>query len=144
MVAATVVLLVVVVDVRGAVVGDVAGADVELAVQEGAEFAELVQDDEDGRAFGLCVGDDVRQARPGGGVDSGHRLVHDEQLGAAYEGARDEDALGLATREDVHGGVGAVGHADALEGVHRAGRVPGHRPQATRPEQAGAHDLDGA
>ena len=121
-------LFVVVVDVRRAVIGDVPGADVQLAVQERAELAELMQHDEDRRALFLRVGDDVGQPRARGGVDPGHGLVHDEQLGAAYEGARNEDALGLAARQDVHGGVGAVGHADALQCFHRAGGVPGHRP----------------
>ena len=54
----TVVLFVVVVDVRRAVIGDVPGADVQLAVEEGAKFTQLVQDDEDRRALCLCIGDD--------------------------------------------------------------------------------------
>ena len=137
-------LFVVVLDVGRAVVGDVTRVDVQLAVQERAEFAQLVQDDEDRRPLRLGVGDDLCEARSRCRVDSGHRLVHDEQLGASHEGARDEDALCLPAREDVERGVGAVGHADAFEGGHGLRRVARQRPQATRPEQAGSHDLDRA
>ena len=45
--AAVRVLLMIVEDVGCAVVADVSRSDVELSVQEGAEFAELVEDDED-------------------------------------------------------------------------------------------------
>ena len=99
MIAAAVMLFVVVLDVGRAVVGDVPRADVQLAIQEGAELAQLVQDDEDRRPLRLGVGDDLREARSRCRVDSGRRLVHDEQLGAAHEGARDEDALCLPDRE---------------------------------------------
>ena len=48
-VAFSVVLFVVILNMGRAVVGDVPGADVQLAVEERAEFAQLVQDDEDRR-----------------------------------------------------------------------------------------------
>ena len=62
-VASSVVLFVIVVDVRGAVVGDVAGADVELAIQEGAELTEFVQNNQDGGSRALRVAHNVGQAR---------------------------------------------------------------------------------
>ena len=80
----------------------------------------------------------------GGGVDSGHRLVHDEQARVAHESAGDEDALGLPTRQDVHRGTRAVCHAHPLERLHRPGRVAGQVPQAGGAEQARGDDLDGA
>ena len=52
------VLFVVILNMGRAVVGDVPGADVQLAVEEGAEFAQLVQDDEDRRSLCLRIGDD--------------------------------------------------------------------------------------
>ena len=63
MIAAAVMLFVVVLDVGRAVVGDVTGADVQFAVQEWAEFAQFVQDDEDRRPLRLGFGDDLREAR---------------------------------------------------------------------------------
>ena len=96
-VAAAVVLLVIILDVGRAVVGDVSRVDVQFAVQERAELAQFVQDDEDRGPLRLGLGDDLREARSRCRVDSCHRLVHDEQLGSAHEGACDEDALGLPT-----------------------------------------------
>ena len=142
MVAATVVLFVVVLDVGRAVVGDVPRADVQLSVEEGAELAELVQDDEDRRPLRLGLGDNLRQACARGRVNSGHWLIHDEQFGTANEGAGDEDALRLSARQNIQGGVSAVSHADAFEGGQRLRGVARKRPQSTRSEQPGTNDLD--
>ena len=62
-VASAVVLFVIVLDVGRTVVGDVTRADVQLAVQEGAEFSQLMQNDEDRRPLRLRIGDDLGQAR---------------------------------------------------------------------------------
>lgn len=103
MIAAAVMLFVVILNVGWAVVGDVSRAYVQLAIQEWAELAQFVQDDEDRRPLSLGLGDDLCEARSRCCVDSSHRLVHDEQLGSAHEGACDEDALGLPARQNVEG-----------------------------------------
>ena len=57
------------------------------------------------------VGEDVLV----GGVDPGGRLVHDEHVGLAGEGAGDEHPALLAAREGADLGRGAVGEADDVE-----------------------------
>ena len=61
-IAAAVVLFVIVLDVGRTVVGDVTRTDVQLAIQEGTELAQLVQNDEDRRPLRLGVGDNRSQA----------------------------------------------------------------------------------
>ena len=52
-------LLVIVLDMRCAVVGEVTGGDVELAVEVWAEFPEFVEDEQGRRSRILRLGEDI-------------------------------------------------------------------------------------
>ena len=62
------------------------------------------------------------EAPPGLDVESGRRLVEDEEVGAAGEGEGEEDALALAARELAEravGEAGETGEVDQLGGRER-------------------------
>ena len=87
-------------------------------VEIGRDGAEVVVDDEDGLALGAEVAEQSEDDGLGGGVDAGHRLVHEVGVGTLGQGTGQEGALLLTAGKlaDL-----AVGQAE-----------PGRRGRGTR------------
>ena len=71
---------------------------------------------------GAEVRHQLLHAQTGQGVERGERLVEEEQLGLAHQGAGQGDPLRLAARERARPGVGLRGEPDLLE--RRGGSLP--------------------
>lgn len=108
----------------------------------GFQRTQFVEDQQHRRALGDLLAQGGGQDLLAGQVDARHRLVHDQQLGFAGEGAGDEDALVLAAGEGVHRVLGAVRHADQLQGApDRLAVGPAQDAEAGAGEPARGHDL---
>src|SRR5690606_31721985 len=94
---------------RRAVVDDAPVAQDDGALEQAGQRAELVEDGEDARAALAQAGEGGGEGLLGVTVDAGERLVEDEELGPADEGAGDEDTLLLAAGEDADRLVRALG-----------------------------------
>lgn len=109
-----------------------------------AQLGELVQDDDDGHPSVVQARERPGEGLLAGMVDAGHRLVEDEQLRLAHQGAGDEHALLLAAGEHGHGALLVLGHVDLGECL-RGPLPPVPWPQEPgSAEQPGRDDLPGA
>ena len=125
-------------------------AQAPLAQDDGAlddvgQLAHLVQDRQQRDPLRAQRLQDAGQGPARVAVDAGQRLVEDEQLGGAHEGAGDEDPLGLAAGEDLDVVVGALGQAHGLQSLQGplARAPPPVRQGAAGVEQPGADHLQG-
>ena len=114
---------------RHALVHDPAGVQDDRAGDQRLQRPQLVGDEHDRTALADQVAERGGERLLAAGVDAGRRLVHDEGVGLAGEGARDQHALLLAAGQLLRGVAGAVGHADRPQrAVH--GRAVGGRGRA--------------
>ena len=114
-----------------------------------------------GQLLDVVADQDLGELRPGGGqvvqrvheplarrqVETGGRLVEQEQVRGAHERPRDQHAALLAVRQDPERPVGHLLRTQALQGRRRDREVgrrrgPAQR-QGARPVQPGQHDVEG-
>ena len=112
-----------------------------------ADRFEVVVDDEDRFALFTEFLEQVEDDRFRAGIDAGHRLVHEVNVGLLSEGAGDEDALLLSAGELPDLAGRELGHADVFESA--TGDVSLLAAGATEPAEAavgshedGFHDVD--
>jgi hypothetical protein len=86
-------------------------------VGEAFEFVEFMAGDEEALAGLSEAGEEVEQFATSKGIDAAERFVEDDEGGIVDEGLSELDALAHAFGKAAKGPVGAVGHADELEGV---------------------------
>ena len=129
---------------RRAVEGDATVTHDDRPVDERLHRAELVRDQDDGGAARLEDAQRVRQGLLVRHVDAGSRLVEDEEVGLAGQGAGDQHALLLAAAElgDADGRALARGRRRRWRrrSPRRSARVSG-RKQPAPGDSAGGHDL---
>ena len=117
---------------RRPVVGDPPVAHHDRAVDERRQRAELVGDQDDGRAGVLEAAERVGERLLARQVDACGRLVEHEQVGLAGQCAGDQHPLLLAAGERGDAVVATVGEADDVERVVDGGPV-GARERAQQP-----------
>jgi hypothetical protein len=106
----------------GDVDGDARIAKDEHAVGEQDRLFDVVGDEQRRRPVtGAQVADESLHAQSGEGVESGERLVEEEELWVAHQCAGERDALGLAAGEGGGPRIGPFGEADLAERGDRAG-----------------------
>ena len=131
-------------ELGGRAVEDDAAADEDDALDEPLHGAELVRDVEDRDAESLVqLAEERAESLLSVDVDTGGRLVEDEELRLAGERLRDEGALLLAAGEPLDRRCRLVLEADARDRVRdRLAVGMAERPQeaATR-DAAGGHHL---
>lgn len=100
----------------GAGLDDPAPAHQRGRVADRLDDVHLVGDEQDGQAELLVeVAQQLEDGAGGLGVERGGRLVREEHLGVAYQGAGDADALLLAAGELAGVRLRLVGEADQVE-----------------------------
>ena len=88
----------------------------EDAVGQGDRLVDLVGDEQHGRAVAEeQLAHEVLHLDPGEGVEGGERLVEQQQLGLAHQGAGERHPLRLAARQGGRPGAGVVGEPDLVE-----------------------------
>ena len=131
-------------EVLGRAVEDDAAADEDEPLDEALDGPELVRDVEDGdRELAVELFEQAGQRFLGFDVDTGGRLVQDEQRRLAGERLGDERPLLLAARQRAQRDVGAVAEPDPLDRLGDDGAVaPAQRSeQAAGSQPARGHDL---
>ena len=133
-------------DLAGRAVGDEpAVLQEDRPLDDVGELTHLVQDRHQGQPLRAQPLKNLGQGLAAGAVDAGQRLIEDEQLGGADQGPGDEKALSLPAGEDLDVVAGPVSQSDGVERVHglpSGGPAP-VRPGAARPQEPGAHHLQG-
>jgi hypothetical protein len=84
---------------RSPVVDDPSVAQDHGAVDERRQGSELMQDKEDGGAVRMQCGEGVGERALVGEINTGHRLIEDEQIRSRGQGASDKDPLLLPAGE---------------------------------------------
>ncbi len=111
-------------------------------VAEPLDLVHVVGHEDDGRAVGLALVDQVEQQSTVDGVEALRGFVEDEQPRPVHDRDAELHLLLLAAGELVDAELGAVGQAHAGQVVHAPGRRLG-TAQPAEPSEVGHHVDDG-
>ena len=118
---------------QGSARDDATDLDQHEMVGEALDLGEVVADVKDRNGERgmqrLEIGQDLVLAQA---IESGQRLVHEQQLGLREQGAPDRDALAFAARQAKRGPIEKVLHPEQRNDLVEARRLLGCRAAAAR------------